>query len=208
MRETAQRSRDLHARRGAPEPDLLLPVAADCVKLGIPVMALFPAIDPTLKTPDGPRNPEGLIPRVVRALKKEFPDLGVMTDVALTPSPATARMACWTTGYIINDQTVEILTAQAPDRMLKRAWTSWPQRHDGRPHWRHPRGAGGAGHIHTRIMAYSAKYASAFTAPSATRWEPAAPWARPTRTSTRWTPATATKPCAKWPSTSPKVRTW
>ena len=65
------------------------------MKLGIPVLALFPAIDPSLKTPDGKEalNPNGLIPRVVRALKKEFPDLGVMTDVALTPTPATARTA-------------------------------------------------------------------------------------------------------------------
>jgi len=67
--------------------DLLLPVAEDCMRLGIPVMALFPVIDPALKTPDGREalNPDGLVPRVVRALKKEFPDLGVMTDVALDP---------------------------------------------------------------------------------------------------------------------------
>ena len=67
--------------------DLLLPVAEECVQLGIPVMALFPSIDTALKTPDGKEalNPDGLIPRVVRALKKEFPDLGVMTDVALDP---------------------------------------------------------------------------------------------------------------------------
>ncbi|MBQ0132351.1 MAG: porphobilinogen synthase, partial [Comamonas sp.] len=67
--------------------DLLLPVAEECVKLEIPVLALFPAIDTHLKTPDGKEalNPDGLIPRVVRALKKEFPQLGVMTDVALDP---------------------------------------------------------------------------------------------------------------------------
>jgi porphobilinogen synthase len=79
--------------------DLLLPVAEDCVKLGIPVMALFPVISQHLKTPDGieATNPDGLVPTVVRALKKEFPDLGVMTDVAWTPSPAMARTACWMT---------------------------------------------------------------------------------------------------------------
>ena len=67
--------------------DQLLPVAETCLKLGIPVMALFPAIEPSLKTADGKEavNPKGLIPRVVRALKKRFPELGVMTDVALDP---------------------------------------------------------------------------------------------------------------------------
>jgi porphobilinogen synthase len=75
--------------------DLLLPVAEDCVKLGIPVMALFPVIDASLKDPTGSEamNPDGLVPRVVRELKKRFPELGVMTDVALDP---TARTACWT----------------------------------------------------------------------------------------------------------------
>ncbi|MBP8029290.1 MAG: porphobilinogen synthase, partial [Giesbergeria sp.] len=67
--------------------DLLLPVAEECVRLGIPVLALFPSIEPVLKTPDGKEalNPDGLIPRVVRALKEEFPELGIMTDVALDP---------------------------------------------------------------------------------------------------------------------------
>ena len=67
--------------------DLLLPVAEQCVKLGIPVMALFPVISAHLKTPDGVEatNPEGLVPHVVRELKKRFPELGVMTDVALDP---------------------------------------------------------------------------------------------------------------------------
>ena len=67
--------------------DLLLPVAEDCVKLDIPVMALFPVIDPSLKDPTGSEamNPKGLVPRVVQELKKRFPELGVMTDVALDP---------------------------------------------------------------------------------------------------------------------------
>ena len=67
--------------------DLLLPVAEECVTLGIPVMALFPVIDASLKTADGREafNPDGLVPRVVSELKKRFPDLGVMTDVALDP---------------------------------------------------------------------------------------------------------------------------
>ena len=140
--------------------DLLLPVAADCVKLGIPVMALFPAIDPALKTPDGQeaRNPDGLIPRVVRALKKEFPDLGVMTDVALDPYTSHGQDGVLDeTGYIINDDTVEILVGQALAHAAAGVDMVAPSdMMDGRI---------GAirdaleahGHIHTRIMAYSAK---------------------------------------------------
>ena len=148
--------------------DLLLPVAEDCVKLGIPVMALFPAIDPALKTPDGQeaRNPDGLIPRVVRALKKEFPDLGVMTDVALDPYTSHGQDGVLDeTGYIINDDTVEILVGQALAHAAAGVDMVAPSdMMDGRI---------GAirdaleahGHIHTRIMAYSAKYASSFYGP-------------------------------------------
>ncbi len=79
--------------------DRLLPVAEDCVKLGIPVLALFPVIEGALKTEDGREatNPEGLVPTVVRELKKRFPELGVLTDVALDPfTSRTARTACST----------------------------------------------------------------------------------------------------------------
>jgi porphobilinogen synthase len=96
--------------------DLLLPVAERCVKLGIPVMALFPVIDASLKTPDGQeaKNPEGLVPRVVRALKKEFPDLGVLTDVALDPFTSHGQDGLLDdTGYILNDPTVDVLVQQA-----------------------------------------------------------------------------------------------
>ena len=67
--------------------DLLFPVAEECVSLGIPVMALFPVINTSLKTPDGKEafNPNGLVPTAVRELKKRFPQLGIMTDVALDP---------------------------------------------------------------------------------------------------------------------------
>jgi porphobilinogen synthase len=67
--------------------DRLIPVAEECVALGIPVLALFPVIDVTLKTPDGREatNPDGLVPRVVRALKEKVPGLGILTDVALDP---------------------------------------------------------------------------------------------------------------------------
>ncbi|MDP1687341.1 1-deoxy-D-xylulose-5-phosphate reductoisomerase [Hydrogenophaga sp.] len=96
--------------------DLLLPVAEDCVALGIPVMALFPVIDQALKTPDGQEalNPDGLVPRVVRELKKRFPQLGVMTDVALDPYTSHGQDGLLDEhNYILNDPTVEILVKQA-----------------------------------------------------------------------------------------------
>jgi len=148
--------------------DLLLPVAEECVRLGIPYLALFPSIDGALKTPDGREalNPEGLIPRVVRALKKEFPELGVMTDVALDPYTSHGQDGVLDdTGYILNDETVEILTGQALTHAQAGVDMVAPSdMMDGRI---------GAireafevqGHIHTRIMAYSAKYASAFYGP-------------------------------------------
>ena len=148
--------------------DLLLPVAEDCVKLGIPVMALFPVIDARLKTPDGKEalNPDGLVPRVVRALKKEFPDLGVMTDVALDPFTSHGQDGLLDdTGYILNDATVEVLVGQALTQAEAGVDIVAPSdMMDGRI---------GAirdaleahGHVHTRIMAYSAKYASAFYGP-------------------------------------------
>ncbi len=152
--------------------DLLLPVAEECVRLGIPVMALFPVIDPALKTPDGREamNADGLVPRVVRALKKEFPDLGIMTDVALDPFTSHGQDGLpdpdpAANGYIMNDETVAVLVKQAlaqagagvdivaPSDMM-----------DGRiGAIRQALEAGGF--IHTRIMAYSAKYASAFYGP-------------------------------------------
>ncbi len=148
--------------------DLLLPVAEECVKLDIPVLALFPAIAADLKTPNGKEaaNPDGLIPRVVRTLKKEFPQLGVMTDVALDPYTSHGQDGVLDdTGYILNDETVEILVQQAlahahagvdivaPSDMM-----------DGRIGA--VRRALEAQHlIHTRIMAYSAKYASSFYGP-------------------------------------------
>ena len=96
--------------------DLLLPVAEECVKLGIPVMALFPVIDASLKTEDGQEalNPEGLVPHVVRELKRRFPELGVMTDVALDPFTTHGQDGLPDShGYIMNDETLEVLVQQA-----------------------------------------------------------------------------------------------
>ncbi|WP_198140972.1 porphobilinogen synthase [Polaromonas sp. JS666] len=148
--------------------DLLLPVAEECVKLGIPVMALFPVIDGSLKTPDGREalNPEGLVPRVVRELKKRFPELGVMTDVALDPFTSHGQDGLPDpTGYILNDETIEVLVGQAltqaeagvdivaPSDMMDGRIGAIRQALEGKKL------------IHTRIMAYSAKYASAFYGP-------------------------------------------
>ena len=148
--------------------DLLLPVAEECVKLGIPVMALFPVISGHLKTPDGREaaNPDGLVPHVVRALKKHFPELGVMTDVALDPYTSHGQDGLLDdSGYILNDPTVEVLVQQALTQAQAGVDIVAPSdMMDGRI------GAirtalEAQGHIHTRIMAYSAKYASAFYGP-------------------------------------------
>ena len=152
--------------------DLLLPVAEDCVKLGIPVLALFPVIDQPLKTPDGREalNPDGLVPSVVRALKREFPDLGVMTDVALDPYSSHGQDGLPSSdpaenGYIMNDETVEMLVKQALTQAGAGVDIVAPSdMMDGRIGA--IRQALEANHfIHTRIMAYSAKYASAFYGP-------------------------------------------
>src|SRR3954470_14499101 len=148
--------------------DLLLPVAEECMKLGVPALALFPVIDPKLKTPDGREawNPEGLVPRVVQRLKKEFPELGVMTDVALDPFTSHGQDGLLDeSGYILNDETVEVLVRQALTQARAGVDIVAPSdMMDGRIG--RIRGAlEKAGHIHTKIMAYSAKYASGFYGP-------------------------------------------
>ena len=148
--------------------DLLLPVAEDCVRLGIPVLALFPVIEARLKDEKGSEaaNSRGLIPRVVRELKKRFPELGIMTDVALDPYTSHGQDG-WVdkTGYILNDPTVGQLVKQALTQAAAGVDIVAPSdMMDGRI------GAirqalEAKGHVHTRIMAYSAKYASAFYGP-------------------------------------------
>jgi porphobilinogen synthase len=148
--------------------DLLLPVAEQCLELGIPALALFPVIDPALKTEDGREawNPEGLVPRTVRELKRRLPELGVMTDVALDPFTSHGQDGLLDgTGYIINDETVQALVRQALVQAQAGVDIVAPSdMMDGRI------GAirsalESQGAIHTRIMAYSAKYASAFYGP-------------------------------------------
>jgi porphobilinogen synthase len=148
--------------------DLLLGVAEECVALGIPVLALFPVVDAALKTYDGieATNPEGLIPRAVRELKRRFPQLGIMTDVALDPYTTHGQDGLPDeNGYIVNEKTIQMLVKQALAQAEAGVDIVAPSdMMDGRI------GAirtalEEAGHIHTRIMAYSAKYASAFYGP-------------------------------------------
>jgi porphobilinogen synthase len=148
--------------------DLLLNVAEECVELGIPVIALFPVINPTLKTPDGIEalNPDGLVPRAVRALKERFPELGVLTDVALDPYTSHGQDGVLNEdGYVLNDETCSLLVRQALVQAQAGVDIVAPSdMMDGRI------GAIRAAleshhYIYTRIMAYSAKYASAFYGP-------------------------------------------
>jgi len=148
--------------------DRLLPVAEECVALGIPVMALFPVIDPALKTDDGREalNPDGLVPTVVRALKKRFPELGLMTDVALDPYTSHGQDGLLdASGYILNDPTVAVLADQALAQAHAGVDIVAPSdMMDGRI-GAIRRALEADGQMHTRIMAYSAKYASAFYGP-------------------------------------------
>jgi porphobilinogen synthase len=148
--------------------DLLLEVAGECVALGIPVLALFPVVDASLKTYDGVEatNPEGLVPRAVRELKRRYPQLGIMTDVALDPYTTHGQDGLPDeNGYIVNEKTIQMLIRQALAQAEAGVDIVAPSdMMDGRI------GAirtalEEAGHIHTRIMAYSAKYASAFYGP-------------------------------------------
>ncbi len=148
--------------------DGLFSVAEECVALGVPVMALFPVIDTTLKTPDGREalNPEGLVPRAVQALKRRFPQLGVLTDVALDPYTSHGQDGLLDdSGYIVNDSTVDMLRRQALVQAQAGVDIVAPSdMMDGRiAAIRDTLESNGA--IHTRIMAYSAKYASAFYGP-------------------------------------------
>ena len=148
--------------------DLLFPVAQECVALGIPVIALFPVIDSALKTPDGKEafNPNGLIPTAVKELKKRFPTLGIMTDVALDPYTSHGQDGILDAeGRILNDETTTILVQQAVAHAEAGVDIIAPSdMMDGRI-GKIREALEKQNLIHTRIMAYSAKYASAFYGP-------------------------------------------
>jgi len=148
--------------------DLLFNVAQECVDLGIPVLALFPVIDAALKTPDGREafNPNGLIPNAVRELKKRFPNLGIMTDVALDPYTSHGQDGVLDEqSRILNDETTAILVQQAIAQAEAGVDIVAPSdMMDGRI-GKIREALEEKKLIHTRIMAYSAKYASAFYGP-------------------------------------------
>jgi porphobilinogen synthase len=148
--------------------DKLLPHAEQCLKLGIPAVAIFPAIEPNVKTADGREatNPKGLVPRTVAALKKRFPELGVITDAALDPYTTHGHDGLIDqAGYVLNDETVAVLQRQAlvnaaagvdivaPSDMMDGRIAAIRAALDNK------------GYIHTRILAYAAKYASGFYGP-------------------------------------------
>jgi porphobilinogen synthase len=148
--------------------DRLYPIAEECVRLGIPVLALFPVLEQSLKSEDGREalNEKGLIPRIVGELKKRFPALGIMTDVALDPYTTHGQDGIPDeNGYIVNEQTIEMLTRQAlaqadagvdivaPSDMMDGRIGAIRMALEERKL------------IHTRIMAYSAKYASGYYGP-------------------------------------------
>ena len=148
--------------------DLLLPVAEECLQLGIPALALFPVIDPSLKSLAGKEalNPQGLVPRTVAALKSRFPELGIITDVALDPYTSHGQDGLIDdAGYVTNDATVAVLAQQAVVHAQAGADVVAPSdMMDGRVAALRA-ALEGAGHIHTRILAYAAKYASSFYGP-------------------------------------------
>jgi len=148
--------------------DLLLPVAEECVQLGIPALALFPVIDASLKTlgAEEALNPDGLVPRTVAALKARFPELGIITDIALDPYTSHGQDGLIDkNGYVMNDETVAVLARQAVVHAQAGADIVAPSdMMDGRVAALRA-ALEGAGHIHTRILAYAAKYASSFYGP-------------------------------------------
>jgi porphobilinogen synthase len=148
--------------------DLLVQEAAELVALGIPAIALFPVTPATAKSEDAREayNPDGLAQRAIRAVKEKFPELGVITDVALDPFTTHGQDGLIdASGYVLNDETVEVLVKQAVSHAEAGADIVAPSdMMDGRI------GAvraalESAGHIHTRILAYSAKYASSYYGP-------------------------------------------
>ena len=148
--------------------DRLLRAAGRCVELGVPAIALFPVTPPAAKSLDAAEawNPQGLVQRTVRALKAEFPQLGIVTDVALDPFTTHGQDGLIdASAYVVNDDTVEALVRQALSHAEAGADVVAPSdMMDGRI------GAirealEDAGHVNTRILAYSAKYASSFYGP-------------------------------------------
>jgi porphobilinogen synthase len=148
--------------------DALLRQAERCVELGVPAIALFPVVDNRLRTADASEafNPNGLAPRTIRALKSRFPHLGVVTDIALDPYTSHGQDGLVDdSGYVLNDETIEALVKQALTHAEAGVDIVAPSdMMDGRVGALR-RALDESGRIHTRILAYAAKYASSFYAP-------------------------------------------
>jgi porphobilinogen synthase len=148
--------------------DGLLRLVERCAAAGIPAIALFPAIDPALKTPDAREalNPEGLVPRAVGEVKRRFPNVGVITDIALDPYTSHGQDGLLDgSGYVVNDETVEVLARQAGVHAAAGADIVAPSdMMDGRV-GRIRQALDARGFVHTRILSYAAKYASSFYGP-------------------------------------------
>jgi porphobilinogen synthase len=148
--------------------DLIIETAKECFNLGIPAIALFPVIDAKLKTEDAKEayNPDGLIPRVVALLKQHVPNLGVITDVALDPYTSHGQDGLIdASGYVLNDETVEVLIKQALSHAKAGADIVAPSdMMDGRI-GKIREALEKEGFVNTKILAYSAKYASSFYGP-------------------------------------------
>ncbi|MCH6585123.1 MAG: porphobilinogen synthase [Proteobacteria bacterium] len=148
--------------------DMLMQQAEKCLQLGIPALAIFPVIEPNLKslTATEALNPRGLVPQLITKLKKHFPELGIITDIALDPYTSHGQDGLVdANGYVMNDETVKILAQQAlvhaqagsdvvaPSDMMDGRIAAIRDALDSKKY------------IHTRILAYSAKYASGFYGP-------------------------------------------
>ena len=148
--------------------DLLFPIIEKAARFGIPAIALFPVIEAGKKTPGGDEafNPEGLVPRAIAEIKKRFPDVGIVCDVALDPYTSHGQDGVTdASGYILNDETIAILEKQAIVQATAGADVVAPSdMMDGRV-GAIRRALDSQGHIHTAILAYSAKYASKFYGP-------------------------------------------
>lgn len=148
--------------------DLLIEEAKQCHAMSIPAMALFPVVGQECKSDDAAEayNPEGLAQRAVRALKAAVPELGVITDVALDPFTSHGQDGLIDeSGYVLNDETIEVLVKQALSHAQAGADVVAPSdMMDGRVIALRE-ALESAGYIHTRILAYSAKYASSFYGP-------------------------------------------
>jgi porphobilinogen synthase len=149
-------------------PDQLLSVVERCLDLRIPAIALFPVVGPELKTLGAEEafNDNGLVPRTIREVKSRFPEIGIITDVALDPYTSHGQDGLIdSTGYVMNDETVEVLVKQALCHAMAGVDIVAPSdMMDGRV------GAlrlslDNNGHSHVRVLAYAAKYASAFYGP-------------------------------------------